>query len=460
MHGYDSLSLYKFIFVAELIIAEALTCTQLKRRKHFVPLLVLSILATLLFAFLLPPLDGAIASAFLFLAIFVFTVLMMKVCFQEPWRKLIFCGIAGYTTQHVASQFFELSVLIMGLTPTQDFNYGAGSNPMAYIPLFNFGSGQMPIAGNPFVLVYYAFLFGLIYFIIYKFVSPRLKNSQNIELKNVSLLVVVAIVVIFDVFLSATVTDYSQQLFDRRYLELLNITNIACCLLALYLQFSVALVHRLEDDLSKLTLLREREREQFDLMKENINLINIKCHDLKHQIREMGEQSSVDSQTIHELQDLISIYDCNVKTQNEALDVILTEKSLRCNSNGITLSCIADGSKLSFMSDEDIYSLFGNLVDNAMEAVGDVPPDKRTVSLFVRESHAFIVVQIYNYYSGEIKFKDGLPVTSKGDTFNHGFGMKSIKMTVEKYGGKLYITTEDGVFNIKILFPVNQEVKG
>ena len=66
---------------------------------------------------------------------------------------------------------------------------------------------------------------------------------------------------------------------------------------------------------------------------------------------------------------MISIYDSMLKTGNEALDVIFAEKSLVCRKNDIKLNCMIDGAKLSFMENTDIYALFGNLMDNAIEAI-------------------------------------------------------------------------------------------
>lgn len=61
------------------------------------------------------------------------------------------------------------------------------------------------------------------------------------------------------------------------------------------------------------------------------------------------------------------------RTGNETLDIVLTDKLLYCEKNNVTITCIADGKSLSFMSEEDIYSLFGNALDNAVLAVEQLP---------------------------------------------------------------------------------------
>ncbi len=311
----------------------------------------------------------------------------------------------------------------------------AGSNPIVAFPLLAYGSGQSTIALNPFTLMFYLGIYGVAYFAFYKFVTPRLKNSDSVHLRSTALLVLVIFVVLIDIIVSAIVAQYSAEKFDKVYVILFNITNIMCCMLALYIQFSVALVRRLESDLAAVENLRKREAAQYELMKDNINRIDIKCHDLKHRIRSIGVNSSIDPEAVEEIEKLIVVYDSRVQTGNKALDVILTEKSLLCNDEGITLSCIADGAQLSFMTDGDIYSLFGNLVDNAIEAVMKLDRELRSVSLSVKSSSGLVHIGIYNRYEGDIKFENGLPVTTKNNTIDHGYGMKSVRMLAEILAG-------------------------
>ncbi len=70
---------------------------------------------------------------------------------------------------------------------------------------------------------------------------------------------------------------------------------------------------------------------------------------------------------LKELEQSIRIYDSIVKTGNEILDTLLSEKSLICEARDITIHCVIDGKKLFFMDSIDIYALFGNAIDNAIE---------------------------------------------------------------------------------------------
>ena len=199
-------------------------------------------------------------------------------------------------------------------------------------------------------------------------------------------------------------------------------------------------------------------QKQYKISKENIDLINLKCHDMKHQIREIGTSKRLDREVIEDLERSISVYDSVVKTENEALDIILTEKSFKCLKHNIILNCIADGKKLNFMKNSDVYSLFGNALDNAIEAVMRLrEKEKRVIGLKVYSVGGLITVNIRNFYEGGLRLDEtGLPRTTKADKDQHGFGLKSIQLVVEKYGGNLSVAAKENVFNLNILIPAVQ----
>lgn len=116
---------------------------------------------------------------------------------------------------------------------------------------------------------------------------------------------------------------------------------------------------------------------------------------------------------------------------------------------------MADGSLLSFMNEAEIYSMLGNAIDNAFSAVRELEEENRRIGLTVQKVKNFVTVQVRNRYKGEIVLSgDGLPVTTKSDSENHGFGLKSIRYIVEKYGGRMSVKAQEGEFSLNIIFPV------
>ena len=111
-----------------------------------------------------------------------------------------------------------------------------------------------------------------------------------------------------------------------------------------------------------------------------------------------------------------------------------------------------NGIDLGFMNIMDVYSLFGNAVSNAIEAVREVAdPEKRIIHIVTERVGDIINIQITNFYAGEIQFEDGLPRTRKKEEPGyHGFGMKSMRLIAEKYGGRLAAKADKEVFTLSI----------
>jgi sensor histidine kinase regulating citrate/malate metabolism len=137
------------------------------------------------------------------------------------------------------------------------------------------------------------------------------------------------------------------------------------------------------------------------------------------------------------------------------MDTILMEYLLYCERHNIRFTVVADCKKLDFMSEEDIYSLFSNLISNAIEGAQTlVEKEKRVISLVVREQTGVLSIRLENYFGNDLVLKDGIPVTTKQDTTSHGFGTKSIMLLCEKYGGVLHYDIDGDIFRASAIFPI------
>ncbi|MCH5351326.1 MAG: sensor histidine kinase [Clostridiales bacterium] len=428
-----------FWFVTELLLAQAMFVFRFKRRKRFWVLLPVAVGLCYLFAWLLPAAsENPFYVSFLFLLIFLFTVLMNKVIFDESWLTVAFSCVAGYTTQHLAYELYNLILVALEYPEASGFY-----DTSAF-------AGMFP---NLLVAVIYVSSYAPAYFVFYMLFSTRLRDREPIKLKSVFLFVVAVSVLLVDIVLNAVVVKTSV-VGAKSLIIVISVYNILCCFFSMFLQFEVSLSKKLEDTLGNVEQMWHRASKQYEMSKENIELINLKCHDLKHQIHKLRSGSDISSQELMEIEEQISIYDSSVKTGNDALDLILTEKSLLCNKSGIIINIMAEGEGLNFMSKEDIYSLFGNILDNAIEAVKNVDDEKRTIMLNIKAAGEMLVIRESNYFADSIEFEDELPVT-RGDKRYHGFGMKSIKYVCDRYGGDLTVKAENNVFTLNILFLQN-----
>ena len=154
------------------------------------------------------------------------------------------------------------------------------------------------------------------------------------------------------------------------------------------------------------------------------------------------------------MEEEIQHYEAQNKTGNSVLDTVLTSKSLYCAKHQIKLTCVADGAQLAFMDVMDICTLFGNALDNAIECQLSIPDkEKRLIHLEVYTKKDFLVIRCENYCPVPPAFQHGLPVTTKADREYHGYGLKSMRYTAQKYGGSMMVQAREEWFQLTLLFP-------
>ena len=251
-------------------------------------------------------------------------------------------------------------------------------------------------------------------------------------------------------------TPFSAQL-PR---ELFNIhTWVDLGGLAILFAYHLQLIElQMKVDFDNMQNILDMQYANYQISKKSVDMVNQKYHDLKHQINLLrAEFDSKDALVyLDKMEREIESYEAQNKTGNKILDTILTGKSLYCQQNDIKLTVVADGSLLNFMDIMDVSALFGNALDNAIESVSAIQDkEKRLIHLTVSRDKGFVRIRMENCYGGELDFENGLPQTTKKDRNYHGYGLKSMRSTVQKYNGSVRVDAKDGWFELRILIPVS-----
>jgi len=438
MFQVSSLFLYKLLFMSNLIIAETMFLFRLNKKSSYGVRFTLCTVFSFAFVYFFPILSySALYSSFMFFTFFVLTIFTTKVCYDINWRSCLFCTVAGYSMQHLASVLYDIVVTVGRFD----------------------GAAQMysdTTAGNinPFTMLIFVEVYALVYWLIFHLLGHKIERNEDLTIKSPSLLMLLALTVLVEIVLNAFVIYRKYENLDMTYYIAASITNVICSVSVLIIQFELLLRKALENELGIVYQMWRQEQKQFRITKETIDLINMKCHDMKHQIHIISKETAIDPETMRDIEETISIYDSIVKTGNQALDIIIAEKSLYCSSNNIFISYMVDGEKLNFMSDTDVYSLFGNLLDNAIQGVLNLEKDKRIIGITIKAEGKLLSINSHNYCDGEVQIVNGLPITSSADTDYHGFGAKSMLLIVEKYSGTISFEAKDRIFNLNILFPL------
>nr|MCR4884364.1 ATP-binding protein [Clostridiales bacterium] len=272
------------------------------------------------------------------------------------------------------------------------------------------------------------------------------------SIRSVPSLLILIISLIVNLYMNIV---FSGLASDRSFwVSMFNFAmNAAISLLLLLCQYAMVREGRMRMQLQISDLLRAQAREQYRISRENVEAINMKCHDLKHLL--LAVRDVIDPTEYSSMMDMINSYGSEIKTNNEVLDVVFQEKNFRCRKLGIQFTCIIDGTAVNFMGTTDLYVLFGNLLDNAIEAVAKLPPESvKNIQVTVRREKGFVVVTTENGYIGDLDWQEGRLHTSKADKASHGFGILSVERIVKKYGGRYSISTEDQIFCMNIVFPM------
>lgn len=423
-------------FVLELVLAAWVYCHYYERRENFAIRAAAAIGLMLLNSVLWHHLSGIIPSKAWaisamgiakYLLFFLIGYGSIQLCMRCEKSEAMFCMTCALATQHLSYALYDDVLALSG---------------------WAYDSVQAVAIISAVML--------LVYLAAYYLFVRKMKQHPELSFQNRENLIVGGLLILFTIVIKFIMEPYLSARSMTKLYVLVSIYDVVCCVLALMLERGLFRNQALTDEKNFLTQLVHMQEEQYRTSKANVEMVNIKCHDMKHQISHIT--STTDPDAIRELEQIISVYDSSLQTGNEILDVCLMEKKLLCEKNSIKLDCIANGQCLSFMQPSDLFSLFGNALDNAMEAVCKLDDvEKRIIFVSVKEELGMAIIHVENNYTGELIMADGIPRTSKDDEFYHGYGVKSIRMVVEKYDGNMALLPQNGIFNLNITIPVPEE---
>lgn len=425
-----------FYFPLEMAVAALVFSWPLKRRNRFRIRLVLAflscvaVMATIQLLFYglsysnfgVAEAEAVGVTAFWCTILFSLCVLFVWCVYQVRFREALYCGACAYLMEHLS---YCVRILLEPMLPGWFMQTG--------------GSG------------YFLTLAG-VYFMIYWFFARRMMPDGELAATARDSLLLTLITLAVVAGMSIAASTYQFETAHAVY-------SCFCCTAVLFGQLQQQRKIKSQSELALQRQMWSLHKTQYEMSRESIEIINRKCHDLKHQVAALKHIQNPErrGEVIDSLQSAVMIYDAALETGNEILDTVLTEKSLICTRHEIALSCIADGKRLAFLDPVDLYTLVGNALDNAIEAVLPLPPAERLIRLRVQEKAGLVFLRIENPYSGVLELRDGLPITRKEDRQNHGFGLKSIRDVAEKYRGFLNLETEGSLFVLRLSFPLCEQ---
>ncbi len=347
----------------------------------------------------------------------VVIVLCMWFAFEAPFMNILSACVSGVAAQHIGHHISRLA---------------------AELPWVEHWSNLLEF-----------FCVSAVYLVLYATLGRRLRNIGYYEhtdsrIAAVSVVIVLVCTGITRLLRLAWPLNFYATVATALY-------AITCCVLALFFEFFLYYNLRRESEHTLFRRIHEEERRQYEISRDSAEMLSIKTHDLKHKL--VALEGRLPKGEIDSMRSIIETYDSIYHTGSEVLDIILNEKNLRCRSKDITVTCMGSGRYLNFMDTMDIYSMFGNLMENAVTAAEQLEtPQKRIISLVIQRKGSFVYIDVRNFYrQTELQLEAGLPRTTKQEEQGyHGYGLKSVRAIARKYKGDLTVRMEDGIFTAQV----------
>ena len=232
--------------------------------------------------------------------------------------------------------------------------------------------------------------------------------------------------------------------------------NMGCIVLAdLYLLYFIKVANEknyLEGEVAILEKQAYMQYEYYLVQEQKYNATVHILHDVDKHVKnienlcvngENGEAAEYVKEIRNMLEPLIPVK----YTGNPILDILFTDKATISKEKKIKFDIKVDNINMDFLEAIDATTIFGNLIDNAIEAAEKVNED-RYIQISISPYQEMVLVRIKNT-SLPLKWKNGMPVSEKGK--NHGVGLVNVKRSIEKYDGDISFQQTNGIVTVDLL---------
>lgn len=281
--------------------------------------------------------------------------------------------------------------------------------------------------------------------------------------KRVNISKYTRVLIIMDGFLYMIWRQY-QTAMDRMAIGEQKISGVGTGLSLLSIVFISAGVGII---FMRYKLIEEENRNY--LLRDNVyksNLVEVErnleksrqmTHDVKNHflvIREMVEKNKLLEllEYVDELCEEYSSTKYRGWTGNQIIDLILNQKNAIAKQNNIRFDIKSMLLPCIKLSDVELCSILGNLLDNALEACELCEEDYRFIDVKIKSQTELLHINITNSIAVQPVCKNGRFLTSKKDKRLHGYGLKSVERIVTEHDGIISYQTESNLFEVNVTF--------
>ena len=315
-------------------------------------------------------------------------------------------------------------------------------------------------------LFFYSVFSKLIFFSVIYILTHLMQNQEKSREQYDKSVFLLAFIPLSSVFIMFTFISIGEAFPLSPSLDWMMTEGAVLLLSSNLLMFGMSQYHQKKNEeftQMQLLLQQESDRAQYYemLLMQNENQ-RILIHDIKKHLQSiamLNEQREHDKIDAYIRQLILSSHLKEVSRlcDHELLNSILCRYMQQCIKDHITLHADIRSRTVDFIASNDLTSLFCNLLDNAIEAAGIVPDSFIEINTSKREKTPFVVITVINSCRTNPFLSNGRQLcTQKSDKRRHGFGLKSIRRTVQKYHGSMQMYYNDDTFTFHTIITLKQ----
>lgn len=312
-----------------------------------------------------------------------------------------------------------------------------------------------------FVVFSKLIFFAVIYLLMHLMQKPQ-KNTEQYD-RSVFLL---AFIPLTSVFIMFTFISIGESVPLSASLDWMVAVGAVFLLAANLLMFGINQYNQKKNtEFTEMQLLLQQESnsaEYYEMLRLQNENQRILIHDIKKHLQSID---MLNNQKEHDkigayIRQLILSSDLKESSRlcdHEMLNSILCRYMKQCTDSHITFHVDIRSGTTDFIADNDLTSLFCNLLDNAIAAASIIPDSFIEINTSKRKKTSFVVITVINSCrKNPFLHKDKQLHTDKSDKSRHGFGLKSIRKAVNKYHGDMQMYYHDATLTFHTIITLKQ----
>ena len=297
-------------------------------------------------------------------------------------------------------------------------------------------------------------ILGALYYVALTRYIPYLLNSERV---NMGFRLALFITVFISVMFFWVMPQYATVVMTGRVRATILVFLLlapGAFLLVYHAMWRVAVNLTENAELKESNELMAMEQKRYEELRAYMDETRSLRHDFRQHLLVIDDYAKKGDTS--KLRDYISQFTESLKEHrsviaaNPALDAVASHYESIADSQNTHIKWLIELPYTLPIKESDFITIFGNLIENALIAVSEIPENDRVIHVNAKMLSAEMLgLTVKNPYEGTIKLnKKGLP---KSDRPDHGIGLTSVKAVVNRYNGALDISTEDSIFTVGVL---------